>query len=350
MRLEREYSNATASRLPRPFLHLQHVVSTETRRRRSDLVGPATSYFNQAARLRGRGPSKSRLSSDSPRNRGGGEPMSPRGAGATTPAGASGRPDVGWEAAGGRAQARRGAQDAGASASGGAPGPVAAARHVAYARGGPLSAVDARPPVAFRGPRRLAQGSLSRGPLLGPDGPHPPHRRGRRSGEPRARAAGARGPLREGRQPRIPPPRRRLGQSLPRSCAAHAVGGQARARLRPPRLPKAPASGARRRSAELRSLVRRLAATRRAAGRRGGEDRLPGRPREDVARLDRVATGGRPRRARRGSGGAPRARPGQGQDAPGRRAGARPGQGADGCLRSFARAPRLMGSLKLMRS
>jgi hypothetical protein len=235
--------------------------------------------------------------------------MNPCAAASTTSAGHPGASNPGREAARRGAQARGGTQDARAPTARDAPGPVAGARHVACPRRGPLSAIDEGVPGVVEGPRGLAQGRLPGDPLLRPARTYPSRGRGRRCREPRSRSARVRGPLREGDQPRERPSWLGLEQPLSLARAPHAGRGAAWARLRPPQLPKAPAGEAGRRSAELRAMVRRVEGSgfrprrrdgRRPRGRRGCPQRSC-RLAEDVARRDRVATGGWPDRARGGT-------------------------------------------------
>ena len=180
---------------------------------------------------------------------------------------------------------------------------VARARHLAGEGGAPLAQVGARVPVPAAVARGVAQGRVPRRPLLGAERSRPPRRRGRRGGRPGPRAAGARRPLRQGRQPRRPTARERLEQPLSLARAPYAHRGEARARLRPPQLPKAPARAARRRSAQLGALVRGVAAERprrrRRARRAPVARREPGRRSEDLARDGRLASRGWRHRARR---------------------------------------------------
>jgi hypothetical protein len=166
---------------------------------------------------------------------------------------------LGREAAGGGAEGGGGQAHAGASAAGGASGEVAGACHVAGARGDSFVAIAAGVRVREGGDRAGARVGVSGRALFGADGSHPPDRRGRPTGRTRPGIAGPRRALREADQPRARTPRERVEQSVPRACAAHAAGDAARAGLRPPQLPEAPAGAARGRSAQLGALVQRVA-------------------------------------------------------------------------------------------
>jgi hypothetical protein len=78
--------------------------------------------------------------------------------------------------------------------------------------------------------------------------------------------------------------RQRLERPLPRPGARDTARGPQRARLRPTQLPQAPARGLGRRSAQLRTLVRRLVATSSTGGWR-----LRGRCAANLARGHRLA-------------------------------------------------------------
>ena len=228
---------------------------------------------------------------------------------ATASASVGGRRRVGREADGGRAQADRGAAEPAASASRAASGPLARARDAASERRAPFASIGARVSILAAVARGVAQGGVSGHSFLGAERSRPPRRRRRRTGRSRPRAPGARGPLRQGRQPRGPTARERLVQPLSLSCAAHADGSEAWARLRPPQLPEAPAGAGGDRSAQLGALVRWVAAESPWPRRRGRRSHLaeaarrqPGRRAEDVARDRRLASRGRRGRARRTAG------------------------------------------------
>ena len=206
----------------------------------------------------------------------------------------------------GRGEARRGAAEPGASASGAAPPPVARARDAADARGASFTPVGAGLSVLAAVARGFAQGRVSGHPLLGPERSRPPLRRRRRGDRAGPRSPGAGRPLRQGRQSSRPPAGQRVGQPLSRARAPHSDGGEARARLRPPQLPQAPPRTPRDRSPQLGTLVRRVAPAR--YPRRRQKPRTP-RPRptrpeprrrsENLASRRRLAPRRRPPRARR---------------------------------------------------
>ena len=233
--------------------------------------------------------------------------MTVRAEGATASAAVGRGRAVGWEARGRGAQARRGEEKPATSAARAPQGEVARARHVARARRDPVAALRAHLSVRRAGARGLAQGFVPSRTFFGADRPHPSGRRGRRAGGARARPAGAGRPLREGDQPRCLPAWERLGEPLSRTRAAHAHRSAPWSRLRAPQLPEALARRARRRPAELGSVVRRVAASSSPVIRPSPCLRRPavaarvmrGRPRADVARARRMATRGRVDRLRR---------------------------------------------------
>jgi hypothetical protein len=208
---------------------------------------------------------------------------------------------VGREAGGRGAEARRGEAQPAASAARAAPGAVAGPRDVAGAGGDPLAPLDARLSILAAITRVVAQGGVSGRSLFGAERPRAPRRRGRRADRARARDARARGALREGGQPGGPTTRERVEQPVSCPCAPHADGGAAWARLRSPELQEAPAGAAGRRSAQLGSVVRRVATWHRRwrAERFPAARREPGRGSNDVARVPRLASRGRRHRARR---------------------------------------------------
>ena len=156
---------------------------------------------------------------------------------------------------------------------------------------------------SFRSRSRFDRASprpaVSRPPLLGTAGSRARDRRGRRPRRADERHSRPRHPHRAGRQTRRPR-RQGLGRSLPRARADDAARGPPRDRLRAAQLPKAPARAGRHRSAQLRTVVRRLDAGARtrpvlrrptsAAANLARDRRLaPRRPRSIFAKRPSVA-------------------------------------------------------------
>ncbi len=118
----------------------------------------------------------------------------------------------------------------------------------------PASCVRRRSRGAWRGmPQRLPGR-----PVQHPARSRAPPRRGGHGAALHARATRAGDPHRQGRQPRAPAPRARLGGSLPRPASSHAARGAECARLRAEQRAQTPAGCEGRRRVLLRELVRRL--------------------------------------------------------------------------------------------
>jgi hypothetical protein len=197
-------------------------------------------------------------------------------------------------AAMGRRESRRGAQTRGSKAQSTAP-PTGAARaasprsrHDAGDGGDPLAARRAH----FRGPPSSDLGVdaslVSRHSFFGSARSRSPHRRSERRRVSRSRTARAGCSLRQGRQSSGRSNRTGLGEPLPCARVAQPDGDPSRHRLRAAELPEASSRRRIHRSAQLWTVVRRLAEPCRA--RRA---RAPHRFAANVARVRRMASSGR---------------------------------------------------------